>query len=386
MWFKHKPWSGKLIILLLTVVMVGLIAPGCVQSMGVPKGWSGGIIADETLYLGSMEGNIVAFDVSSGARLWTSPLETSKPAGGGFGCAGASSATAIYGTPAVHGELVFVGGYIKQGYTANGKIYAFSFGRDEPKWVFPREGYLEGPIIGGLALSQDKVYFGGSDGNVYALDTADGYKDLEEFQTGDKIWSTPVVDGDVVYIGSFDKKLYVLDAATLAPVKWKEFETGGAIAATPLVYEDTIYVGSLDRNMYAIDAADGSQKGTFLAASWFWAGPVAYNNIIYAPNLDHKLYILNAESLVEKISPLDLGSPVYSTPVLVEDKVIIASEEGKIYSLDTSSNQLKTLATLEDKVYAPLFASEGTVYIHTNKDSLYAMDAQTGAMREFEIK
>jgi outer membrane protein assembly factor BamB len=65
--------------------------------------------------------------------------------------------------------------------------------------------------------------------------------------TGEKIWATPSVSGGTLYIGSFDKKLYALDAATGAK-KW-ELATGGAIMSTPLVYQNTIYFGSLDRTL-----------------------------------------------------------------------------------------------------------------------------------------
>jgi len=384
-WFKrNRVWLVKILLLLVILLLGGVSVSGCAPRGSQPKGWSGVTAADDTLFLGSMEGKLVAIDISSGARLWAVPLGTPKPTSGGFGCAAPAASVAIYGTPTVNGEMVYVGGYIQEGNISRGKVYAFSSGRDEPRWVYPREGFFDGPIVGGLVISQGKVYFGGSDGKVYALDAADGHK-LGEFQTGDKVWSTPTIDGDTVYVGSFDKKLHVLDADSLTPTKWKEFETEGPIAAVPLVYKDIIYVGSFDRYLYAINAADGSQRWNFLAESWFWARPVAYNNTIYAPSLDHKVYVLNAET-GDKIAEFDLESPISSSPVLVEGKVIIASEEGRIYSLDTANNQISELGNLEEKVYAPLSASGGIIYIHTEKDALYAVEFQTGATREFHIK
>ena len=94
---------------------------------------------------------------------------------------------------------------------------------------------------------------------------------------------------------------------------------------------------------------------------------------------------MNAET-GGKIAEFDLGNPISSSPVLVEGKLIIASEEGRIYSLDTTNNQIRELVNLEEKVFAPLSASEGTVYIHTEKDILYAVEAETRAVREFQFK
>ena len=49
-----------------------------------------------------------------------------------------------------------------------------------------------------------------------------------------------------------------------------------------------------------------------------------------------------------------------------------------IYTLDTGNNQIKQLANLEEKIYAPLFVSEGVVYIHSEDQTLHALNVQTG--------
>ncbi len=370
---RNRVLVGKILLLTVILLLGGLVFLGCTGA--IPKGWSGGAIADEALVLGSMEGKLVALDKSSGARLWEIPFEASS-SGGGFGCATASTAVAIYGTPAVGDELVYGSGY-------NGKVYAINSGSGALRWVYPREGNLE-PIVGGLVVAHGKVYFGSSDGKVYALDAVTGDKQWE-FETGDKIWSTPATDGDSVFIGSFDNKLYALSAAD-GSQEW-EFPTEGAIASTPLVYDNIVYIGSFDRHLYAVDATNGKQIWQFPVGdeadnkpeNWFWTKPVVYNNTIYAGNLDGKIYILNAETGYEIVDAIDLGSPVASWPVLVGNSVIVASEAGVIYALDTGDNQIKQLANLEEKIYAPLSASEGTVYIHTSEGELHALDAQSGA-------
>ncbi len=362
----------KLFISLLVVLLLGGLTTGCAMQ-DRPEGWSGGVVVNGTLFLGSMEGKLVAIDVSSHNRLWSDvTLETSKPAGGFLGgCAQGSTAVAVYGTPAVSEDLVYVGGY-------NGKIYAFSSSSGALRWVYPREGNLQ-PIAGGPVAS-GKVYFGCSSGKVYALDADTGDKEWE-FETGDKIWSTPAIDGDTLYIGSFDNKLYALDAVT-GEEKWeKPYETEGAVACIPLVYNNTVYFGSFDRYFYAVDATGGSLRwrSEVEAGSWFWAKPVVYDNTIYAGNLDGKVYVLNAKTGLEKVDPIDFESPISSSPVLVGSLVIVASEEGKVYTLDTSNNRKSELKNLEAKTNAPLFVSEGVVYVHTQEpDTLYALNVETG--------
>lgn len=380
---KHKKHSGVLLaIFLIGFLVVSSCAPGTPQ----PRGWSGAVLNGNTLVLGAMNGSVVTIDKTSGALQWSASISSGTPTGGAFGCSAPSALVAIYGTPAVSGDMVYVGTYIQQGNVAQGKVYAFIAGRDEPRWVYPPDGFLSDPVVGGLVVSEGKVYFGAADGKVYAVDATDGHK-IAEFQTGDKIWSTPIIDGNILYIGSFDKKLYALDTTTLTPVNWGSFTTGGAVAATPLVTPDTIYIGSLDRELYAIDKASGNLKWKFHAGNWFWAQPVIYNNNVYAPGLDHKLYILNVTTGAEVVPPLEMGSPIYSSPVQVDGKVIIASEAGLIYSLDTANNQIKLLTDqIKETIYAPLTSDDSTVYIHTNLDSLYVLNSTTGAVQQFHFK
>lgn len=379
---------GK-ILLLLFVLLGGLTAYGCVGIRSTPEGGSGGTIADGTLYLTTpavassgfgcsappVTSKLIALDISDGSRLWEVSLETSRSAAG-FSCAPSSAGLAVYGNPAVDGDLVYIGGY-------NGKVYAIS-----SSTRLSKEKYLDEndshPIIGGAVISEGKLYIGSSNGKVYALGTTSLDNEWDSpFETGDKIWSSPAIDEETLYIGSFDKKLYALNAAD-GSKRW-EFKTEGAIVSTPLIYNDTVYIGSFDRYFYAIDATDGHLRWKRMATNWFWAKAIAHNNIIYAPCLDGKVYVLDAENGREVVDAIDLGSPVSSSPVLVDDLLIIASEEGKLYSLDTITNQIKQLADLAARVYAPLSANGWMVFVHTEKNTLHAVDIQTGAEREFNI-
>ena len=375
----------KTSLLIVVLLLGGLVFSGCRGLTTVPRGWAGGTIADGILFIGSMEGRLIAANTTDGSRLWTVLLETTQPAGG-FGCAPGSSAVAIYGSPAVDGGLIYVGGY-------DGKVYAFALDRDEPRWVYPRLGSLGGSVIGGTIVSQGKVYFASSDGKVYALDAAEGYREKGWlFEAGDKIWSTPAISGDTIYIGSFDKKLYALNTAD-GSKKW-EFETEGAIVVTPLVHNNTVYIGSFDRSLYALDAADGSLRWEFMAENWFWAKPVVYNDTVYAACLDGKVYALDAVS-GNKLVEFDLGSPVSSSPILVGESIVVATHDGVIYRIDAGNRQTKLVDLKKDdsneekknkRVNAPLAASQGMVYVHTAEDALYAVNVQSGAVREFSIE
>ena len=382
----NKTLWFKVVLTLLVLLLSGLLFSGCREVGTIARGWSGGALADDTLFVGSMEGKLVALDTAEGSLLWSAPLESPESGAGGFGCAPASTAVAIYGSPAVSENegLVYVGGY-------NGIIYAFSSeeARNEPRWVYPRQGTLASRIVGSPVVAESGVFLGSSAGKVYALDAAEGFKEWE-FEAGDKIWASPAVDSDSVYIGSFDKKLYALSAAD-GSKKW-EFETGGAIVSTPLVYDNAVYFGSFDRHLYAVDSTSGRQLWRFPATdgdmnqpgNWFWAKPVIHDGTIYAGCLDGKVYALKAGS-GDRLVEFDLGSPISSSPVVAGDTIIAATEDGIVHAIGTKDNRQRQLVNLEEKIYAPLAASGGYVYIHTDKDNLYEVDAKTGRVRELRI-
>ena len=362
------------VALLLAILFIGIsVLSGC-YGQGQPRGWSGATVSDDSLFTGSLDGRLVGLHKSDGSPLWQDE---------DAGMLGTSdSKVAIYGTPAAGGELVYVAGY-------NGKVYAFLASTGALRWVYPREGNLEGPIVSGVVVSQGRAYFGDAKGVVYALDMVTGDK-LWSFETQDKVWSTPAINGDTLYVTSFDKKLYALNTSD-GRQKW-QFEADGVSVSTLLIYENTVYFGTFDRRVYAVNAATGSLKwrSEVEGGKWFWAEPVAYNNVIYAPNLDGKVYILNAENGSEVASAVNLGSPISSSPVLAGNKVIIATEEGTVYSLDTTSHQTlivdvreateKAPKNTDRKIYAPLSAANSVVYIKaqtSSEDALYAVNVET---------
>ena len=67
--------------------------------------------------------------------------------------------------------------------------------------------------------------------------------------------SPAVVDGKV-YVGSYDNKVYCLNAATGAFI-WS-YTTGDYVYSSPAVADGKVYVGSGDDKVYCLNAATGA--------------------------------------------------------------------------------------------------------------------------------
>ena len=216
----------RLLLVAQLLVVVGLVA--CARA-GTPEGWSGGVVAGDTLYVGTMDGEVRALDANTGETVWRFELR------------GEPKLRAVYGTPVIVGDTLYVGGY-------DGFLYALSLDGGDVWDV--RVGDAE-PIVGSPVVADDLVLVGSSDGNLYAFGAADGSLRWT-FRTGDKVWSTPAVADGVAYFGSLDHNVYAVRLEDGTEVWQSPFSAKGAITAAPVVARDRVYVGAFDGVFYAI--------------------------------------------------------------------------------------------------------------------------------------
>ena len=306
-------------------------------------------------------------DFGSGSPrvMWTYP-----PLGSGTGLVGA------FGPPAVSEELglVFVGG-------VDGHIYALSAetGEDSQGWqrAVRNDPSLEPlPVVGAPVLAElvnsetgptTMLLVVSEDGNLYAFDAGTGDElPWSPFRTGDKIWSTPVVQNGVAYFGSHDHFVYAVDLRDGRQL-WR-YETGGAVVSNPLLFAGKLFIGSFDRKLYALDADDGDLEWAFESQNWFWAEPVTDGETIFAPSMDGYVYALSPQNPPpgepkEALWRHYMGSPIVSTPALVPLGLVVAAVNGNMRLLSTSPSNLvdgeviSNLPTLEEgEIKAPLVA------------------------------
>ena len=201
----------------------------------------------------------------------------------------------------------------------------------DKKWEEP----IGSPIVGGPTLTDDIVLVGADNGKVYAFeqesDEQQRWTALQRwsFQTGNKVWSSPITNGDVVYATSLDKNLYALSLEDGRKL-W-QFPTGGAIASTPVYDENTVYVGSFDSVFYAVNAADGALLWKFTGAqNWYWGTPIVHGDNVYAPSLDGNLYALDKRTGELQWS-LTTEGPIVGSPAVIFDMIAVGSDDGMLH-------------------------------------------------------
>jgi eukaryotic-like serine/threonine-protein kinase len=267
-----------------------------------------------------------------------------------------------------------------------------------------------GMVIGSPAVMERSVYFGSTDGNLYAVDAESGAQRWK-FDAKSRIPSSPAVAEKVVYFGAYDGTFYAVDAAA-GVLKWK-FQTGGerrfagkhlhgvqplaetmpdpfdCYLSSPVVWKGAVYFGSGDGNIYALNAASGALNWKFKTADVVHASPAIADGTLFVGSWDSYFYALDASTGREKWRFKTGEDPdthnqvgIQSSAAVAEGMVYFGCRDSHLYALDATTGEKKWAFSGEGSwVVSSPAVKESRVYFVTSDSSLlYALDAKTGAV------
>jgi outer membrane protein assembly factor BamB len=299
-------------------------------------------IANGTVFIGSSGGGFYAIDQNTGHQRWkvmlTDPISSS---------------------PAIANGIVYFISY-------DGVFYALAADTGDIKWRFATGGErrFEAKGIHGLtpsnqniadpmdlflsspAVVDHRVYFGSSDGHIYALAAETGLL-LWSFETGDIVHASPSVANNTVYIGSWDSYLYALDAET-GREKWR-FKSGEdpvyhnqvGFQSSPAVSNGVVYVGCRDGHVYAIDANTGKKNWDYSTSqSWVNGTPAVRDGVVYVGTSDtFRFHALDAKT-GRLIFAFNAHALIFGSAAIAGDLAYFGAFNGRLYAVDASSGKL----------------------------------------------
>jgi outer membrane protein assembly factor BamB len=272
------------------------------------------------------------------------------------------------------------------------------------KWKFPTGDR----IVSSAVYSNGAIYFGGDDGNVYAVDAAEG-RQLWKRRTGGPVAATPAIAGGVLYVGSYDGKFYALDVRTGVP-RWK-FATGGerrfeakglhgmqpktqtiadpfdVYLSSPVLGGGLVYFGSGDGSVYALDAVSGDLKWKFSTGDVVHASPAYADGVVFFGSWDSYFYAVDALTGKEKWRFHGGEDPVMhnqvgfqSSPAVVNGVVYTGCRDSNLYAIDAATGKEKWHFNNGGSwVISSPAVTQGKVIFGTSDSSLYlVLDAETG--------
>ena len=224
------------------------------------------------------------------------------------------------------------------------------------------------------------------------------------YQTGDAVRSTPAVTTTRVFVGSGDGNLYALERAN-GRLVWK-FAAGGPIHSSPAVTNGLVIAATLHGRFFAVDEQTGrlrwsKQTGTALqknhpqAGAWDWytGSAVVTGNVALMGSGDGHVYALDVATGNERWKA-KTGGRVRATPSVHNGVVVVGSFDGRVYALDLATGKERWVhRTVGDTVdlekagydrrtiQSTAAIAEDHVFFGSRDGGFYAVDFATGERR-----
>lgn len=266
--------------------------------------------SDAAIVVGTSEGLLHALDRFTGETRWTSTLRAQvlMPMAESFG-------------------TLFVG-------TDRDEVHAIDIESGESLWVYrrsvPRGLSVRGGV--GVAVEDDRVFAGFSDGSLVALATDEGRTLWEAVTTAGSARrftdadAVPVVRDGTVYCTVFNDGVYAFDART-GGLRWRHAAQG---AHSLRLHDDLLLVGGA-REAIALSAETGARQWSLPLGESFVERPTVVKRIAFLPGPQGLRMVA-----VKTGRPLGIFQPGsgFSTPVVgAEDRAFALSNLGILYEL-----------------------------------------------------
>ena len=301
------------------------------------------VVAGGQVFVGGENGNLYAFDLEGQRLQWIYP-----------------SGAAISSTPAVADGLVYflnLDGTFHAVNVGDGNL-AWSFQTlgeerfaarhymgirqsDEPirdPWDF----YLSSPLV-----ADGRVYVGSSDSHLYALDAESGNL-LWAYRTAGLVHASPALGADTLIIGDWHGVVHALDAETGEP-RWQftteqdlQLNQWLGIQSSPVVDGDRVYVGSRDSYLYALSLVDGQTLWRYAMPhrSWVVATPSVDDQRIYLGSSQPGFILAIDKDAGEEVWRTGTQVWSYSSPLVLGKHLISATMKGEILALDSETGDV----------------------------------------------
>jgi len=303
--------------------------------------------------------------------------------------------------PAVLGDNVFA--------TGGSRITALKASTNRMDWYEP----LDGPVEGGVKVGAERIYLSTTAQTLYAIDPKLKDKHVAwRYEAGERISGTPGLsaDGGVVYVGTYDRNLHAVKAATgeglwrrempaevrLEPLPseqgiiaactdgtimevrgqkpedevWR-FKMDGA-PGSMILAEGTLYISGSDQTLYAIDPKKGTKLWRRVMPSLVTGRIARSGATVCAAVRDGKVHFLDAAT-GDSLWTYEAQGPIQGGVSVMGSLVLFGSDDQSVYAFDLSFRALAWKLKVKGKVRLAPAAGKGAAFIG-NDEGIYAVE------------
>jgi outer membrane protein assembly factor BamB len=204
-------------------------------------------------------------------------------------------------------------------------------------WTFKTGAAVKSSAV----IGTDKVFIGSDDGNLYALNFADG-KQMWAFKAAEAIQAPPLLADNMVFAGSVDGLFYALDAASGSLV-WK-IQTDGKVQASASAFVGSngltrILFGSYDFKLRCLDAGKGTLLWSYESGNYInGASAVADGQAVFG-GCDAMVHVLRLEDGVET-AQIDAGAYIPVSVALAGHRAYFGHYDNEFLCVDLAGTNV----------------------------------------------
>lgn len=209
--------------------------------------------------------------------------------------------------------------------TGNGYLLALDAESGEALWS--DSFATENPIWGPMAYADGLIYVADMAGIIYAVEAESGQEN-GRWTTDTSFIGGLTLDGDAIYAGGFNNKVYAFDRTSPGTELWT-FDTVSGIWGAPAVADGQLFFGDMLGNVYAVNAETGSLLWQIAVDGPIIASPVVADNLVYIasegdPDEREPHWFLTALDVTDGAQSWQqlLTQGIYTTPVIVDDLIV----------------------------------------------------------------
>lgn len=330
----------------------------------VPK--SAPMLVGDIIYRGSDAGLMQAFDARSGEIIWT------------FETTGTVRRKGIWSTPAIHDGFLYFGAYNGVLYCLDAKTGAEVWSQSCCEWIG------SSPVV---VPKHGRLYVG----LEYARPRAQGSMAAFDLRTGDKGWEVETKKlqhgsaayfeaADLLIWGSADHEMVACNAK-FGDKRWT-FATRRSVKYAPAIDEqrELAAFASFDKSIYLVNARTGEKLGEWPTGEICYTTPLFAAGRLFCGSGDRHLYVIDVDTR-NLVAKLDLRARVYSSPRLIDGRVVVGTTGGRVIEIDPMSLEIKGVLQVPDAVSnAVAVTADGrTIFVSTTMNDLYAFERTSRA-------
>lgn len=287
--------------------------------------------------------------------------------------------TAIYSSPVVEGNRVFVG-------DDAGILTAYNLKTGKKLWAYQSGNR----IVGTPAVENGIVVFGSADQYIYGIDAKNGSLKWR-IQAEAPVLGAVTIQQGIAYIGSSDHIFRAIDIQN-GKVVWTYNNVKGYVETKPLVTNNQVIFGAWDNTLYSLDKHNGHEN-------WRWTGNLTRMHFspaaVWPVATQNRIFIVDPERALTAID-LTTGATIWRTyQSKVRETIGLSADQTRVYAKTMQDSVVCYSATTKQPKQlwranlqfgyehaTSMMPEQGDVVLGSTKDGLvFALQAKTGEIR-----